>query len=345
MYDVSLFLGSRRFTGWESLTLTRQIDTVDACSFVAPFNPDSDDQRAQFRPFTYPDASLSIANQDIFTGTAVNFVPASAPDRVSITVSCYGLPGVLQDCSAGATSLPVEFLKLNVRQIAEQVLEPFGIGVSFEGPIGGTFEKVALNPSEKVLSFLAKLARDRGLYITNTPTGDLLFTSADSADPVPRAVLTDTQQPVISVTPSFSPQEYFSEITGLVKAKKVRAGSKFTAQNPHLRSPFRPLMYELQDVDPADAEVATRAKLGRMFGNAAAYDVELATIFDQAGNIWAPNTMIDLTAPRSMIYQKTRFLIRSATLNLTASEQKATLKLALPEAFTGKAPGSLPWAG
>ena len=78
---------------------------------------------------------------------------------------------------APASSSPFEFNGLNLQQIAETLAEPFGVDVVFEADAGAPFRRVKMEPTDKPLGFLVELAQQRGLVITDTVNGDLLFKS------------------------------------------------------------------------------------------------------------------------------------------------------------------------
>jgi prophage tail gpP-like protein len=83
-----------------------------------------------------------------------------------------------------------------------------------------------------------------------------------------------------------------------------------------------------------------------MFASMAAYTVEnLPTWRDPRGQLWAPNTTLRLIAPSAMIYTEQEFLIRDVVLRQDDESLTASLGLALPGAFSGETPESLPWDG
>lgn len=340
--EFSVEINGTEFRFWSDLELTRGIDSVDVCSFSAPFEPESRKFRDTFRPKKYQDVSIKAGGEDLFRGTMIDIVPEVSGAAKTITVSCYSKCGVWGDCHMPAGSYPLEFNGFDLARIAKALGSPFGLSPSFGAAAGPKFERVALEPGETPLSFLAELAKQRGLVIGSDEDGNPLFWKSGSFGS-PVAVLHGNKQPVLSVTPSSNGQEYFSEITGIAKAQNGRAGSKYTEGNSFLRGVVRPTSFELDDTEPADVPAAVQAKIGRMFAGAASYAVEVATIFDEGGFLWDRNRFVKLTAPDAMIYRETDFLIRSVTLRVGASKRAASLGLVLPGAFSGELPEYLPW--
>jgi prophage tail gpP-like protein len=343
---VGLIIDDNEFRYWDDFEFRRTIDSFDTVTFVAPFEPERAEFRETFRPFSFQSMVVTVRDELLSSGKIVGIHPKVTSERRTVDVTGYALPAVLQDCTEPASALPLEFNKLGLRAIAETLCRPFGLGLEFLADEGAKFDKTALDIDAKGFDFLAELAKQRNLVLSNNAFGDLLcWQSIEPGKPVAR--LSDSESPVSIVEAAFSPQEYFSEITGIAPAKRGRVGSTYTEKNPYLPSPLRPRAFRLDDTEKADAPEATRAKLGRMFAQAATFTVsDLPTWRDPQGDLWAPNKTILLHAPSAMVYTEYEFLIRAVTLKQTAERLSASLELVFPGAFSGQIPqGGLPWDG
>ena len=335
---VSVAIDGARFRFWESVRVTRSVDSIDTIGLGAPFDPNAPGFRDTFRPFSYRPITVAIGGAPVFVGTMVDVKPNLSNTR-NVSVSGYATPGVLQDCTAPASAYPLEFEGLDLRAIASKLCEPFGVSVVFEAPAGAAFDSVALEPGSKILPFLHDLAKQRGLIVGSTERGALRFWRAvRPGSPVAR--LREGAAPVMAVTPTFAPQEYYSHVTGIEPPDVGSDGAQFTTRNPALAGVLRPFAFTVADGEVAEA---TQAKAGRMFAGAAAYSVDVATWRDPAGELWRPNTTITLEAPSAMIYSEYEFLIRSVTFNVDSDSRDAVLQLVIPQAFRGEMPGALPW--
>ena len=249
---------------------------------------------------------------------------------------------MLNDCTPPVSSHPLEFDGQGLQEIAGSLAAPFGVPVRFVDSAGAIFDRVAANATQKILAFLVKLANQRGLIISDNSDGDLIFWKSISTGK-PVAVLEQGVAPLLSVTPMFNPQSYYSHITGLEPTVVGIQGESYTVKNPRIAGVLRPLSFQTPDTLEADVKQATEAKAGRMFGAMVSYSIRVATWRDPAGDLWEPNTLISLTAPDAMIYNPYKFLIRSVTLNRERSSKSATLTLVLPGSFSGEIPESMPW--
>lgn len=340
--EVSLLIDGRRWHAWHSIEIQLALDSFATVSFDAPFEVERREFRETFQPFSFRPLEVHVGNELLFTGTLVGVEPEVDPDSRTVHGTAYSRPAVLADVTAPASAYPLELNGLRLRTIAETLAAPFGLTVQMDADDGATFRRVALDPDQLVHAFLVELAQQRGLVISDTPAGALRFLTSVSED-APVARLAEGEPPLESVSSSFSPQSYYSEITGIAKTRSGRGGSRFTVSNPFLSDVIRPHTFRLDDTDGADVPAAARAKLGRMFGNVLATTVEVPTWRDPAGRLWTPNTMLELEAPGAMIYRSTSFLVRTVTLRQDPDATSAVLELVLPGAFSGEVPSVLPW--
>ena len=340
--EVAILIEGQRFRFWDRVRVTRAIDTMDTVEFGAPFDADAPGFRETFRPFSFKTVVITVGGTPLFTGTMVAVSPAVENGQKIVSVSGYSLPGVLNDCTSPASTYPLEFNDQGLREISAALASPFGIAVEFQADKGAIFERVASEPGKKVLAFLTELAKQRNLVIGSTTRGSLLFSqSIETGTPVAR--LQQGSAPVMAVTPFFSPQEYYSHITGIEPVIVGLAGSQFTVKNPRLQGVTRPITFNAPDTLDADVKAAVESKAGRMFGNMASYSVRVATWRDPQGNLWEPNTIVKLQAPEAMIYNEYAFVIRSVEFEREGRKETATLNLVIPGSFSGKVPESLPW--
>ncbi len=340
--EAAILIDGTRFRFWGNVRITRAADAMDTVEFSAPFEADVSGFRKTFRPFSFKPVVITVGGIPLFTGTMIGVSPTIENNQKVIFVSGYSLPGVLNDCTSPASAFPLEFNGQSLREIATTLAAPFGLSVIFQAGPGAIFERVATEPGERVLTFLTELAKQRNLIIASTSEGALIFWQSVKAG-APVARLQEGSAPVLSVMPSFSPQEYYSHITGVEPVAVGSEGSKFTVKNTRLEGVLRPITFNTPDTSDADVKAAVEAKSGRMFGNMASYSIHLSTWRDPKGELWMPNTTVTLLAPDAMIYSEYEFVIRSVEFDSGNKAKTATLNLVLPGSFSGRVPEILPW--
>lgn len=340
--EVLLNIEKQRFRFWKTVSIVRSLDTMDTVEFTAPFEPSNQAFRDTFKPFTYKDIDVIVGGEPLFTGTMLVPAPVVNPISKTVTVGGYSLPGVLNDCTLPASAFPLEFNNQGLKSIATTIAAVFGLSVEFKGNQGPIFERVAIDPKTKAFSFLIKLAQQRNFVISSTQKGKLLFQkSVEPGNPV--ANLVEGQPPIISITPEFKAQEYYSHITGLAPTAIGSKGSQHTVENSRLKDVIRPHTFKADDTIPGNVKEAAEAKAGYMFANTVSYSVVLSEWRDTQDALWKPNTTITLKAPGVMIYSEYEFIIRTAKFSKNDDSKIAELKLVLPGSFSGQIPESLPW--
>lgn len=340
--EVALLIDNTRFRFWDSIRITTALDTIDIVEFGAPFDANDLTFRQLFVPFSFKPLTVTVGGNVFFNGTLVTVNPVLENERKILSLGGYSLPGVLNDCTMPASSFPLEFFGFDLSDIALNVANTFGLSVDFRDDPGAPFEFISLEPGQKILPFLSGLAKERNLVMSNTRDGKLLFwRSVEVGQPV--AILRQGETPLLSVVPFFTPQEYYSHITGIEFVFFGDLGSQFTVKNPRLGDVVRPFTFTIEDTFETIAKTATEAKAGRMFGNAASYLIRLSTWRDPNGQLWQPNTTIKILAPDAMIYNVFEFIIRSVEFDINRTTETATLNLVLPGSFSGEIPEFLPW--
>lgn len=339
--EVAVRQDGRHFRFFTTMRLTRSMDSFDHFTMSAPFEPDNAEFRSAYVPMTYRRTELFVGGERQYTGVNVSVPPRVAVNGRTVSSEGYALAGVLNDSNMPGSSFPLEFDDMNLQDVAKSVCKPFGLAPVFNALPGPAFERVSLAATVRVLSFLAKLAQQRNLVISNDKFGQPVFHKTLGGFPVQS--LNEGVSPLLSVEAKFNAQQYYSHVTALTPATIGNDGGQYTAKNPHLPGVLRPLVFDAGDTFNGDAKAAADAKLGRMFANSIAYRVKLAGWRNARGDLWSPNTRIRLTAPGVMIYNETEFLVRAVDLDRSGSHYSTTLTVILPGSFEGITPKVLPW--
>jgi len=325
------------FSSWSTFSLRSTIDQLQTFMFTAPFEPTKDNFKKIFQPFSFKESFVSIGDEIVLTGTTVSIEPELTNDSNIVNVSGYSLPGVLNDCTPPVSSYPLQFRDMTLKEIAEKLCQPFGITVTFEDDFGPAFKSTLTEPSKKILTYLASLANDRDLIVTSGPLGDLVFKKL-KLDTAEYSINQDDQS-VLSISSSFRPQDVYSHITGVKPSVIGGTGIPYTVENKRV-DVFRPFTYETTgNVKKADLPSKVEDKARRMYLNAVSFSVKLRGWRTHDGQLWKAGTIVEFEAPRVMVYESTKLVIRSVTLRRSAEEGDTTvLELAYPDI-----PEKFPW--
>jgi prophage tail gpP-like protein len=343
---VTVSIDQKDFVFWEEIAITRSLDNFSTIELSAPFEPNNTEFRNTFVPFSFKPLEIRVDDQLLFNGQLVGVEPRATPSSRTVRCSGYSLPAQLVDATMPASEFPIEYGDHTLLQIAEALCKPFGVTVAIQAGLGSgpQFKRARIQAKDKIAPWLANLARARGIIMRDDEAGHLVFLKTNNVGR-PAATLREGESPVVSVAATFSPQSYYSEITGLARTKRGRRGSKYTETNKNLPDIVRPLSFTVGDVNAGDLPGAVKAKMARMFGNMVSYVVEVPTWRDASGTLWQPNTTVTLEAPAALVYRDSQLIVRDVILRATASSVTASLGLILPGGLTGEQPeqGDLPW--
>lgn len=341
--EIAVVIEAERFRFWHTIDIIRTLDSISTVEFVAPFEPDSQQFRDKFRPFSYKDITILADGEQLFAGTMVAVRPQVQESERTVAVSCYSRAGVLMDCTPPASQFPLEYNDLTLREIALNLLGPFGLELQFDADEGARFERVGISAGRRIWGFLSDLVGQRKAIMSSTSDGGVLIDTPSTGGQPVGVFSQGDPGPITSVQPFFSEQEYFSDITGLEPVIIGAEGSAHTVKNPRLTGVTRPFTFTAQDTEAGNLPQAVETKAGRMFGNMVSYKIQVGTWRDPNGNLWQPNTTLKLEWPDAMIYNETEFLIRDVVLSATDSRRSATLTIVLIGSFSGQIPEALPW--
>lgn len=342
--DFSLKINGKNFTGWTGWTLVENVSGVDGFSVASTWNEKNKEQRAAFMPFSFADTEARFDGGLIFKGRIMPATPAVGPQAQTITVQGQPLCGALINSDLPPSLFPAEFSGLNLKEIAENVCKPFGVSVKADGDVGDAFDKVSAEVDEKAWDFLQKLADQRGLFLTNTPEGNLLIYKPKIEDV--SASFRQGEAPFVSCAPEFDGEKIYSHITGWTKTTAENDSEKFTYENKSLtkRGILRCLGQAVDDATGGSLENSVKALAGKMFANCVKYSLTISGLKNAKGELYKKNMAVSVLAPGAGIYRETKFLVDSLTLSRDDRDgEKTVFTLVLPESRNGDLPEAFPW--
>jgi prophage tail gpP-like protein len=355
---VKLEVGGTEFAGWEAITITRSLDScADAFSLSAPFDPSQAQIAAAFRPFSYQPAVVTIDGELILTGRVEAVAPSiSASDR-AINVQGRSLTGALVDCSIDGAGF--QFQGLSLKAIADKLAGPFGVAVvstvgsgpAFKTAKGSTslaeaekaLKDARAEPGTGVFDYLNKIARDAGLLLSCDVQGRLVITKIQPGA-VPVASLVEGMGQVLTVEASFDGTKRFSRYK--VLQQQDGATSIVGVADDSAVGVYRPKVDTGAEGEASDINKAAAWRRALGLAGAVTVGVKLSGWRTPAGSVWTPGMVVTLKAPGAFVMRDAAFVVAEATLSLDASQGRtSSLRLVLPETYSGGMPATEPWAG
>lgn len=342
--EVALLIDQKKFTFWTDVGITRSMDTIgDRFELKAPWTPENLEHRKIFKPFGYQDVVIYVGGEKLITGTAVNVSPFAEANKQDLTISGYSKAAVLNDVTMPLSAWPLEFSNLDLKQIAEKLVVPFGLSVKFKAEQGAQFKKVTLTPDRKIYPFLIELAKQRGLVISSDVDGNLVFqkSSTESAS----SSIIEGLEPYIRSNAIFDGQKRFSSFAAIGDGWEKGAGQSAIIDDDTIRKAgvLRPMIYKANDISSGDLQNDAKAKLGRSIATSISINVMVKDWRDKNGRLWRDNNRIIFQAPGNMLYKQSEYIIREIEYTKTPNSISANLKLVFPEAFSGEIRSEFPW--
>lgn len=342
--DLALFVDGVKFTGFTGYTVTSAVDTFDAFSFSSLWDSSNKKCREIFRPFTYKQCTVFYDSEMIFHGILLPAVPYVSDNGNKITVQGYPRCGILADSCLPDSLYPPEYNGLTLQAIANNVAGPFGVTILTKCDCGNSFEKVEIQPEDKVLDFLKKLAEQRGVFLSNSQDGSLMLWKPE--EEAVSATFKEGEAPFVSCTPTFDGQNMYSHVIGFSKVEGDKDAEKYCYENKLLQKAgvLRVFAKTIDDADSGSLENATKATAGRMFANSVKYELVVSGHRDRTGKLYRKNMCISVYAPDAEIYRETKFQVDEVTMTRSDSDgEKTKFSLVLPGARDGKLPERFPW--
>lgn len=314
-------------------------------SFSALFDPDNATHRRIFRPLAYQDVVItSELGETLLTGTILRHKFPRSAKRELTTFSGYSKSGVLGDCTIPKSVYPLEFTNLSFQEIAERLIQPFGVELVIQdfGVVAREIvESITAQNTESVYGFLNNIISQRNLVLTNTSAGNLILTRPNAnAEPV----ATFRQSiPVTKISLDVNGQAIHSDLTAIKQADvSNNNASDETITNPLVRA-FRPTLKEQNvgnDVTAEDAARNIRASELRNIKLTIETD-RWTWLRNRSLETMTPNNIVSVIAPDSYIFNRTNFFVESVKLNLDENKETAILTCVLPEVYNNNEPQNI----
>ena len=173
MSDVTLTVGGQRYSGWTQLQMTRGIAQIAGGYELSVTErwPGLSTPRP-IKPGLV--AVVAIGGQTIIRGYIDVVAPNYDAQSHTLTVSGRDATGDLVDCAA--IHKPGTWRNRTLAQIASDLTDPFGVPLKVETDVGKPFPTWSIEPGEKVVDNLDRMARQRGVLLMSDGLGHLLIT-------------------------------------------------------------------------------------------------------------------------------------------------------------------------
>jgi prophage tail gpP-like protein len=338
---LNVTIDGEQFEFFQSASLTFRYNSVGS-SFKLKgfFDQGNQEIRRLFRPLQFRRIVIKDDDRTVLTGTVINTSFTATKTEELATLTGYSLPGVLEDCQIPVSSYPLQFDNLSIKQIAEQLIQPFGIrlvvdDLASEGA-NEVITRVTANDGQSIQDFISKTCSQKNLILSHDVRGRLVITRARTSGQI--QTFFDAQTPVTKLDSVFNGRGLHSDIT-VFKQTSIQGGNaaEESIENPFVSS-FRPTTRTQTTGTENDTQQAARNVLAEELRN---INVTITTdrwywLNGERLEIMQPNRVVGVRSERAYLFGVQRWFVEEVTLNSDPSKQTGIVKLVLPEVYNNE---------
>jgi prophage tail gpP-like protein len=345
---VTLTVNGQIYSRWSAVRVSHSLRAVESeFEFETP---------AELLPPILPFAACTVDDdgERVLTGYVVTVEPVVEPHATRATIRGGSKTMDLVDCMPKfATN---QFLGAKLDAIARAVATPFGIDVTLSNnvDVGGAFTDATFERSETAFAFLERLARQRGVLLTDNANGDLVLTTLGTAAAAASLVMGQGGN-VTLARGKLDGKERFQEYD-------IRSQAGMAATGGAVQPGIKAIAYDYgvpryrvwsgiaeSQLSDADALVRVQWEASTRSGRSVS---ALLTVpeWRAGGKLWQMNTLASCIVPRLAL--KAQFLVGGVTRREDGQGRRTELLVAPPSAYL---PGQLkvktpkntanPWEG
>jgi prophage tail gpP-like protein len=302
---------------------------ADGWVATVPWNPELEAQRRLFNPYGYQSAECYVGGKLLCRGWLYRISPSFGPDGRTLRLEGWSLTADLVDSTIRP---PYERNKVTLQKRAEELCTGIGIGVVWEAGDDPPFDRVTATEGQPILDHLGDLANQRGVQLSCTSQGDLLFHKAAAAAPVDAFI--EGSPPLMEGKCTFDGRTRFASYTA-----RGQSPGKTTAQataNDSAVPAHRILSFTADESAGSDMQKAADWRRAKAFGESMILEVPVNSWYDRDGNLWKPGTTIAVMAPSLFLEKGFDFLVTKVEFNLSEEGADSVVTLTPPQVYTGE---------
>jgi prophage tail gpP-like protein len=317
----------------ESASVIRTMDTA-ADGWKATIVWDIDDREISdlLKPYGYQNAGVYLGGELVVSGRIYG---------IENTFSENGRKKILEGWSYTVDAVdsnvqpPYEEKKVTLEKRAETLLRPLGISVVFENIIDAPdpFDRVTANKDDKIFDHLLSLAKQRGVLISSTPAGEMLFTRAATLGK-PLGTIIEDLVPGMSYNAKFDGRSRFNtyRAVGQTPRKKPLVAIATDTVVP----PSRFLTISSDENTLANIKLTADWARSKQLAKALEIPFPVSSWYAPTGDLWSENSIVTVVSPTVGAPNGFNFLIRRVEYKFSREGTTAVLGLVPPQAFTDK---------
>ena len=329
-------------------------------TFASRFSPQEKDHQETFKPLQYKRVEIFNNKEKLLlTGTILNHRFKSSSLRHLVTISGYSLSGILEDVTIPVKNYPLESTGISLEDIAKRLCGLFNIGLviadnskklayeplpkekkiffsdktvfdKLKAKTKSIFGRTSAGPTETVKGYLAKLASQKNILMSNTAKGEVILYTVDYLQK-PRFFF--DKYNTLEMDYTINGQGLHSEINVVRQPSNENAGVSTTDKASNTLIPvYRPTTKILTSGTDTDTKEGAQNELAAEL-RAITLSIKLQGI--EAFQDITPGEIINVHNHYIYCYAYNRFMVNNIRFKENQNEETTEIDLLIPEAFTG----------
>lgn len=338
--DVSLTVGGKKISGWDSVRVTRGIERFpsDFDLGLMDYYPGSNEKQlvTEGSPCT-----VKIGDDLVITGYVDDWEPGISRSRHEVRATGRSKCQDLVDCSAEWPNNVIN--GANALDIASRLASPYGITVSSDVTDMVPVPQFTINWGESPQEIIDRCSRWSALLYYDQPDGNLLLTRVGTRraasgisqgenieDAYHRRSIAERFSDYVGVSMTMSPVAELSPDSGYSSVTLAQARDPEAAK---MRYRKRIIIVESTMLATQQSQRCIDWEMNRRYGRSRQLFVTVDSWRDSAGHLWEPNTLIPVNIPVLQL-ENTEYLLSEVTFIKDQNGTHARMVLMPPAAFS-----------
>jgi prophage tail gpP-like protein len=333
LLELKLLVDQTYAGGWLGVSLTFELRNMVA-GFAIELQNNA--KTAWLTPFGYQEVAIYYGDELLLTGRIEKMdITATA----ALKIEGRSRPAVLIEASLQA---PLQYHNVTLATLASELAKPFGVGVDNRVQGLAVYESINHQADQKCFDALNALAEKEAIFLSSTPSGDLLLERFSLGTAQARFVR--GQDVYLDASVSYDGSARFSSLT-LLSQNEEELELSHTLIDPTL-SIERPLVEVVEAADLATLQAMAKRRMALAI--AESMKIELTLLgwhrTSDDSRLLRVGDVVVVQDEAIQVFQETSLVIQNITLDLASGDAKTTLSLVLPSLYTEDGlNGAMPW--
>ena len=196
------------------------------------------------------------------------------------------------------------------------------------------FPRVKAEPTETIWSHLTKLAAQRGLLLSCTPSGDLLITTANINGKPVGTIEEAISNNASEFSAKFSGRDRFNTYRAIVKSSSTSRPAGIQKATDSIVTSPRLLTFNADDNIPGEAKSAAEWRKNKSAADAMSISFPVNGWYAPDGKLWTPNTTVTIISETLENKKGFTYLITRVELKYSSAGNSAVLELKPPSLYS-----------